>query len=207
MKKLLILLFSLFFLISPSVFADDISDFQIAGISIGDSLLDYMTEEEILEGIEETKDWYSQLKDPYKYSHVFLDKDFPTYDGVITFIENNSTNQYITNKNEKYTILYINGVTNYIEDFDSCIEKRDEIEEVVSKMFPNTSKWEDFYEHSADPSGNSIVDGVFFAFDSGDEIEVSWDNFEETFRIKHQWGEGLNVVISFKEINDWMRNY
>ncbi len=57
MKKLLILLFSLFFLSSPSVFADDISDFQIEGISIGDSLLDYMTEEEILEEIERTKDW------------------------------------------------------------------------------------------------------------------------------------------------------
>ena len=52
MKKLLILLFSLFFLSSPSVFADDISDFQIEGISIGDSLLNYMTEDEILKEIE-----------------------------------------------------------------------------------------------------------------------------------------------------------
>ena len=47
MKKLLVLLLSLFFLSSPSVFADDISDFEIEGISIGDSLLDYMTEDEI----------------------------------------------------------------------------------------------------------------------------------------------------------------
>ena len=52
MKKLLALLFSLFFLSSPSVFADDISDFQIEGMSIGDSLLDYMTEDEILKEIE-----------------------------------------------------------------------------------------------------------------------------------------------------------
>ena len=51
MKKLLILLFSLLFLSSTSVFADDISDFSIEGISIGDSLLDYMTEGEILEKI------------------------------------------------------------------------------------------------------------------------------------------------------------
>ena len=58
MKKLLILLFSIFFLSSPSVFADDISDFEIEGISIGDSLLDHMTEEEILEGIEKSKSYY-----------------------------------------------------------------------------------------------------------------------------------------------------
>ena len=48
MKKLLAFLFSLFLLSSPSVFADDISDFQIEGMSIGDSLLDYMSEEETL---------------------------------------------------------------------------------------------------------------------------------------------------------------
>ena len=58
MKKLLILLFSLFLLSSPSVFADDITDFEIEGISIGDSLLDYMTEDEILEWIETTKDHF-----------------------------------------------------------------------------------------------------------------------------------------------------
>ena len=62
MKKLLALLFSIFFLSSPSVFADDISDFEIEGISIGDSLLDYMTEEEILEEIERTKDFFYHLK-------------------------------------------------------------------------------------------------------------------------------------------------
>ena len=54
MKKLLALLFSLFLLSSSSVFAEDISDFEIEGISIGDSLLDYMTEDEILEEIEES---------------------------------------------------------------------------------------------------------------------------------------------------------
>jgi hypothetical protein len=48
MKKLLLSLFLFGFLISPSVFADDISNFPIEGISIGDSLLDYMTEEEIM---------------------------------------------------------------------------------------------------------------------------------------------------------------
>ena len=46
MKKLLSILFLGLFLITPSQ-ADDIRDFQIEGISIGDSLLDYFSEEEI----------------------------------------------------------------------------------------------------------------------------------------------------------------
>ena len=62
MKKLLILLFSILLLSSPSVFAEDISDFQIEGISIGDSLLDYMTEEKILKEIERTKNYYSYFQ-------------------------------------------------------------------------------------------------------------------------------------------------
>ena len=80
MKKLLILLFSLFVFSSPSVFADDISDFQIEGISIGESLLDYMTENEILKEIKRTKDWYLHLKEPYKYASIYLRGEFLNYE-------------------------------------------------------------------------------------------------------------------------------
>ena len=71
MKKLLILLFSSFLLGSPSVFAEDISDFEIEGISIGDSLLDYMTENEILEGIDDAEIYYF-LNEPNKFVEIFF---------------------------------------------------------------------------------------------------------------------------------------
>jgi hypothetical protein len=87
MKKLLTFLFSLFLLSSPSVFADDISDFEIEGISIGDSLLDYITEDKILQEIEKTKNWYSYLNEPNKYSEIYLFKDFPTYDSLSFFVK------------------------------------------------------------------------------------------------------------------------
>ena len=73
MKKLLILLFSFFLLSSQSIFADDISDFTIEGISIGNSLLDYMTEDEILEEIElsiSLNDNY-YLNEPFKYLDIY----------------------------------------------------------------------------------------------------------------------------------------
>jgi len=46
MKKLLGILVLDLFLITPSQ-ADDVRDFQIEGMSIGDSLLDYFSEKEI----------------------------------------------------------------------------------------------------------------------------------------------------------------
>lgn len=204
MKKLLVLLLSLFFLSSPSVFADDISDFQIEGISIGDSLLDYMTEDEILEEIERNKDFYEYLKEPDKYAEIYLLIESENYDHLAFLIKNNSTNTYVTNKNEKYRILSIRGDKKYINNFDSCIQKRDEIVEVLSPMFISTDKYEFIDTHSADPSGNSIVDMVYFDFEEGHRAKVYCDNFEESFRINNNWSEGLSVVINTKEITNWL---
>jgi hypothetical protein len=207
MKKLLIFLFSLFFLTSHSVIADDISDFQIEGISVGDSLLDYMTEDEILESIESTKDFFAYLKEPNKYAEVYLFQDFSIYERMSFFIKNNSTNQYVTNKNEKYTILLIRGLTSYIEDFDSCIQKRDEIVKVLSTMFSNTQKTEMVWTDETEPSGNSIFDDVTFTFDSGDDIVARCNNWDENYRIKNNFSEGLSIAISTKEIFEWGSDY
>ena len=49
MKKLSTYLFLVLFSFSVPSFADDISDFEIEGMSIGDSLLDYFSEYEIKE--------------------------------------------------------------------------------------------------------------------------------------------------------------
>ena len=206
MKKLFLLLFSLFFLSSHSVFADDISDFEIEGISIGDSLLDYMTEDEILEEIELNKNYYSYLNEPNKYVEVYLFKDFLTYDRMSFFIKNNSTNQYVTNKNEKYTILSIFGSISYIEDFNSCKQKRDEISEVLSGMFPNEQLQDASRNIRGDPSGDSIMVGFFFDFDSGDRIQLECSDLDENFRIKNNMTDALNISINSAEIVDWFLN-
>ena len=227
MKKLLILLFSLFFLSSPSVFADDISDFQIEGMSIGDSLLDYMTEEEILKEIEITKNDYNYLEEPNKYVEVYLFKNLKKYETVSFFVNSDladlyiaetdekytipgirESNQYITDKNEKYTIMSIRGLIDYTEDFDGCIQKRDEIVSELSKMFPNADKRSSgVFEYGGDPSGESIIDAVYFEFVSGGEIEISCYDYEETLRIKRNWSDLLNVAINTEEIISWLSDW
>jgi len=206
MKKLLILLFSILLLSSPSVFADDISDFSIEGISIGDSLLDYMTEDEILEEIEITKDDYSYIEEPNKYGEVYLQKNYQTYDSLSFFVKNTPTSPYITNKNEKYIILSVRGLIEFDEDFDSCILKRDEVVGDLSKIFPNVQQREAFGKHGIDPSGKSIFDSVYFEFDSEETIRLTCADLEETLRIKNNWNDSLSVSIFSKEIVVWLRN-
>jgi len=210
MKKLLALLFLLFLLSSPSVFADDISDFTIEGISIGDSLLDYMTEDEILEEIELSisLNEYYYLKEPLKYVHVYLYNYSSTFEGNLSFLlKNTPSSKYISKKNDKYIIQSIRGMIDFIEDLDGCMKKRDEIVKELSEMFPNERKSEHSYSDSEDPSGKSMKYDVDFIFNSGDEIEISCDNYEETYRKKHNWSEGLNVAIYTSETMNWLRDY
>jgi hypothetical protein len=206
MKKLLILLFSLLFLSSPSVFADDISDFEIEGISIGDSLLDYMTKEEILEEIENNINDFPYLNEPKKYISVYLWKEFPTYDFVSVFIKNNSINKYLTNKDEKYTILSVRGYNRFIEDYDNCLVKRDEIVEIFSGIFPYSTKQAEIRPKSDDPSGNSIFNAVYWFLEGEGLANLSCSNYEEKFRISNNKTEGLSVIIRSEEVNNWLNN-
>jgi len=205
MKKLLVLLFSLIFLSSTAVFADDISDFEIEGISIGDSLLDYMSEDEILKEIERKKNAYYYLNEPNKYGVVYLSKDLLTFENLSFIVTNTPTSKYITNKNknEKYIILFVRGILYYEEDFDGCIAKRDEIVEELSMMFPNAQKTENVFTTDE----GTINDDVRFMFDSGDEVVVRCADLEENYRIKNNFSEGLSIAIETKEIYEWLSDY
>ena len=208
MKKLLVLLFSLFLLSSPSVFAKDISNFQIEGISIGDSLLDYMTEDEILKEIEANKDISIFLKEPFKYKLVFLFDNLKVYDSLGFHLKSNGVNKYITDKskNEKYEILSINGHIPFIEDFNSCLKERDGIAEVFSEMFPDSKKLVEIRASDADPTGKGVLDFVYFTFDSGAIITAYCKDFDETWRLKQNYDEGLSMSIQSKEIVNWLRD-
>ena len=206
MKKLLIPLFSLFLLTSSSVFADDISDFQIEGISIGDSLLDYMTEDEILEGIERTKDWYSHFKEPNKYAEVKINNNFSKYDVVGVFIKNNNLNEYVSNKNEKYTILGIRGSIFYDEDFDNCIIERDKIVEIFSKILPSAKKSEYYEIHDADPSGDSIIDSVYLDKLPYEGSRYTCTDWGESISSMNNWVDHLSIYLETEEIINWFEN-
>ena len=211
MKKLLILLFSLFLLSSPSVFADDISDFEIEGISIGDSLLDYMTEDEILKEIERnlTLNDYSYLNEPHKYVEVYLRKDLSVFEFITFLIKHNSTSKYVTNKNdenEKYTILSVRGGITYLEDFNSCMQKRNEIDAELSVIFKNANRKEETTLSPNDPSGESFADQIIYNFKSGAIATIYCLDFEENLRIKNNWNEGLSIWIRTPEIVKWYKD-
>ena len=203
MKKLLILLSStllLTLLVGCSGKSDEsekyISDYKIEGMSIGDNLLDYMNEKDILKIIEQTKNHYSYLDEPYKYADVYSFKKYNTYESIAFAIRNNI--------NKDYKILSIRGLIPYIQNLDACMQKRDIIAADFSEMFPNaeTVVWKK--ANQLDPSGNSMFYLVTMVLTNGDEVKIHCSNWDENFRLKNKISEGLSIELSSKEVVSWL---
>ena len=191
--KILLTLFVLLF--TSSVVADDISDFQIEGISIGDSLLDYMSEKEIKNEIEVNKERYNNNT---SFGEVFISKEFLTYESVNIFVKPNDSN---------YIIYSVSGAKKY-KTIDLCIEQQNEIATEFSNLFTDVKKTNNSWKYQGDPTGRSTVNEVEFIFKSGDSISIQCIDIEEQLSIKQKWWSNtLDITIDRKEIIDWFRDY
>ena len=191
--KILLTFFVLLF--SSSLFAEDISDFQIEGISIGDSLLDYMSEKEIKTEIELNKHSYNYLTD--EFGEVYLFGKFEIYDRLSFFVKP---------KDKFYTIYSIKGSISYDEKLEQCFAKQKEIEIELSSNYKDTEKITREQEFPFDSTGESITFNTFFVFDSGDYFRVSCTKYKKSLKIKYNWADSLQVIISLNEIDNWFSN-
>jgi hypothetical protein len=122
MKKLLAIIAMGLFLTTPSQ-ANDVSEFQIEGISIGDSLLDYYSKDEIL--LKKQK----PVKEQKSFDYIsFLFK--PPRESEYQFIS------FVTKKNDNnYIIAGIRGIIDYKNNIEDCFKKQIEISKEISKLF------------------------------------------------------------------------
>ena len=134
--------------------ADDIRNFEIEGMSIGDSALDFFSENELLKN----KLYYPKSKKWVMFAKRV--SSFETYDSIqIHFKDSDS----------KYIIGTLDGSINYINNMKECYKKMDEIENEISKIFKNTKQTrEENISHSWDKSGKSKVTAIKYLFESGD---------------------------------------
>ena len=115
------------------------------------------------------------------------------YDGADVFIKNTMPRDY--------TIHGIVGYRYYIEDFDACIKRRNQIVEILTDFFPDAR---------TGPYIEEDNEGIMDKFSIGNSeriIDVSCSDLEETYRLKNNFREGLNFIIRNKEFSDWGLNY
>ena len=186
MKKLLGILVLGLFLITPS-WAEDIRDFQIEGMSIGDSLLDYFSEEEIKAN---SQNFPGGGK--YFYVAIYDSKYFNVFDGV----------QFLHKKSDRmYKIYSITGYIDYDKNIDGCYKKLKELNYQLSVMFKDLLiEWiEDSVKHSADKSGESTIRQIYYDFKSGDRASISCTDWSS----KMNYPDGLQVNLDSKEFIQW----
>jgi len=196
--KTLLTLFVLFFL--SSVFADNISDFEIEGMSIGESALKYLDEEEIQKQIKQNEYMYDYLKEPGKFGHVSIYSGLTQYSFVTIYVS----------FDDIYTIEGINAnihstITSN-KELNSCLKKMQEVEKVFSQIFNNYQTIENIADHPIDSTGRSKVHYIKFIFDSGDNAQLQCFDFEEKLRIKNNWSDGLSVIVRKNEVSKWMQD-
>ena len=185
MKKLLvIIILSLFFSSSQ---ADEIRDFQIEGMSIGDSLLDHFSEETISSS---KKNWFNHNE--YTIIEIF-DKSLIFYDSIQA--------SYKTNDIRK-KIAAIDGLKFY-KNINSCKKKLDN----VAKEIKNVTKGlkdlgKETYKHQGDKSGKSLITDYVFESKNQDEVQVAcYDWSESSGSMDH-----LRVGVRTIDYRNFLRN-
>ena len=194
MKKIFTYLFLIFFSFLVSPYADDINEFEIEGISIGDSLLNYMSDQQIKSEIKRSRYMYDYIN--FDYGEVYLYEGLQNYEYMSFFVKPND---------ERFLIYEVRGVISYIEDLNGCLQQRNEIAKEISEIFEEAKKSEGSFKVHTDPSGKSTKNKIKFTFNSGDEIQLVCSDWEENLRIKNNWGEGLSVIISTNGVLNWLR--
>jgi len=195
MKKLFLYAFlSLMFSSAPS-FTDEISEYQIEGISIGDSLLDHLSKEEIITEIKINKPSYNYLNDDF--GEVYLFGNFDTYDRLSFRVKP---------KDKHYTIYSIKGSISYDDKLEQCFAKQKEIEKEFSSMYKNAKIWKDTLEFDWDPTGESVTHNIYFDFYAGHSISVNCTKYKKSLKIENNWSDSLQVIIDTIEVKDWFNN-
>ena len=192
MKKLSTYLFLVLFSFSVPSFADDISDFEIEGMSIGDSLLDYFSEEKITN---------SNRYYPY------LDNEFYAvgFDHENSFEVYNTVEIHLKTDDKKYKIYSVDGIIYYLNNIDDCYKKKDEIEKELSEIFKVAKKIDKgTTKHEADKSGKSTTTTVYWKLDSGDLVTVECYDWSKEIETTENWGDHLRISVLRKELDIWI---
>jgi|TARA_B100001964_G_scaffold172084_1_gene189398 hypothetical protein len=185
-KKFLTILI-LSFCIQISTLADDIRKFKIEGIGIGDSALDYFSEDQIKNN---KRNYYNNDKFvPSEFAYL---ESFKIYDAIqITY----------KSDDKEYRLHGIAGFIDFPKNIKDCNKKMIEIIKDVSELFPDTKKEKHKGKHKGDPYGKSIFARVIFNLDLA-SITIECTDWSKEIG----YLDNLRVGIKTKEFITWLRN-
>ena len=195
-RSLLIFILALSF--QSLIKADDIRDFEIEGMSVGDSLLDYFSKNNIE---QELKSKFSvKYKDNlFAQLGVGQTEEFPLFKKLDKFDEIGIT---IVPNDKKYIIHGLIGDILCHNNINKCISVKNEIIRDLKKAFPdiNIDSWE--RKHPIDKTGKSLV--------YGNTLSSDLINFEFTVSVydmaEDKFNDSVQLSFKTKKLKNFLQN-
>lgn len=182
--RVFIIVLVLFFNLQSWTRADDIRDFQIEGISIGDSALDYFSK--------------SELNNAYEIFD-YKDKRFRYY-----FLNYKNSNAYeylqitVIPSDKRFIIYGVEGIIMYRNNINDCYKKMEEIKEEITSIFNKTSIDE---EGNHPAIKNTKYKRAVFSFENGRADLVCFDVDKQTNKT-----DRLTISLISKEFGHFLTN-
>ena len=185
MKKLiLILILTLNF--QTLVKADDIRDFEIEGMSIGDSLLDFFSLSSIKEN---TISDYSDNE----YSRVNLRlKNFNDFENV---------QFHIKTKDKKY-IIHALSAGQFYEDMKKCYSKMKVMDKEIQNISSNVDR-QDFGTQKHPADSESTYKSIYYFLPSGDGFRIACFDWSDKMTDKNNWIDHIKISAFTDDITTW----
>ena len=187
MKKILAIIVLNLFFITPSQ-ADDIKDFQIEGMSTGDSLLDFFSKEEIK---NKELNYFANKR---KYYVIGIIDNLTNFDQVEIYLKSND---------KKYEIKTIAGMIT-IENLDTCLSKKKEIVKDIDGLFSNIKRNTGVKSNEADKTGKSKQYIDQYLFNKTNHIRVECMQWSQKMKDEENFVNTLNLVVMTDEISKWI---
>ena len=187
-RLLLILILTLGF--QTSTKADDIRDFQIEGISLGDNLLDHFNIEELKQQLKKTNSTYTSKKIKRTW---FLIEDYKTYKQIGVHYKVDGS----------YEIVHVKGTIIY-NDINQCYPKLKEIVNDIEKQLPSAKKIDKGKrKHSEFPK--TFITNIFFKLKIG-QVYLQCIDWDKNTEKKYGWNDHLSVELDTPEFLKWLNN-
>ena len=170
--------------------ADDIREFEIEGMSIGDSLLDYFDESEI------NNNSFTPWKDKKTFYQFGKKGNFKTYEAI--------TISYLMN-DKKFIIYELTG-RNKME-YNKCKKKIREIALEIETLFESANKDDrGEYSHRIDKSKKSKVTSLNYHLNDGSIIHLGCYDWSNEITKKNGWTDKLTIALGSKKFREWQKN-
>jgi hypothetical protein len=169
--------------------ADDIRDFEIEEISIGDSLLNFFTEKQIK--LNPDKNTYIYPKSDKYILWVAKNKNFKKFDGIQI---------HYKKSDPKYIIESVDAHIYFFDNIKDCYPKKKEIYNDITKLFPDIIVNNQNIIHSLNK--DSKVEQSSWTFNNGDILLLECYDWSPEM----PYGDKLSLSITSKSFNEWVTN-